>query len=191
MLTDLESIALPKNDDDIRPVSLQVIYRKIAGTVCQSKTYQFNKEHFQNLHYCTTKSRTEIISHLFRLFLEKKPEFDVFAMDGENAFNRMNLMRGLYVIRKHFPAMLPFLRMVYGSQSTSWYSGLLKGVEGIKFEEGVQQGCVNAIWLYAMTIHPFLQGIRDILGHEGFVKFFADDAPFEKMCECINFIKLS
>ena len=31
-----------------------------------------------------------------------------------------------------------------------------------------------------------------ILGQEGFVKFFADDgniaAPFDKMCECINFI---
>jgi hypothetical protein len=192
MFKDLESIALPKNDEDIRPVGLQVIYRKIAGTVCQSKTYQFNKEHFQNLQYCTTKSGTEIISHSFRLVLEEKPEFDVFAMDGDNAFNRMNRMRGLYEIRKHFPAMLPFLRMVYGSQSTSWYSGLLEGVEGIKSEEGVQQGCVNAMWLYAMTIHPFLQGIRDILGHEGFVKFFADDgniaAPFEKMCECINFI---
>ena len=107
MFKDLESVlALPKNDDDILPVGLQVIYRKIAGTVCQSKTYQFNKEHFENLQYCTTKSGTEIISHSFRLVLEEKPELDIFAMDGDNAFNRMNRMRGLYEIRKHFPAML-------------------------------------------------------------------------------------
>jgi hypothetical protein len=131
MFKDLESVALPKNDDDIRPVGLQVIYCKIAGTVCQRKTYQFNKAHFENLQYCTTKSGTEIISHSFRLVLEEKLELDVFAMDGDNAFNRMNRMRGLFEIRKHFPAMSPFLRMVYGSQSTSWYSGLPEVIEGI------------------------------------------------------------
>ena len=192
MFSDLESVALPKNDDDIRPVGLQVIYRKIAGTICQNKTYQFNKEHFEQLQYCTTKLGTEIISHAFRLVLEEKPELDVFAMDGDNAFNRMNRMRGLFEIRKHFPAILPFLRMVYGSQSMAWYSGLPEGIEGIKSKEGVQQGCVNAMWLYAMTIHPFLQGIRNILGETGFVKFFADDgniaAPFDTLCECIDFI---
>ena len=65
-------------------------------------------------------------------------------MDGSNSFNSENRIRGLFEVRKHFPAMLPFLRMLYGSSSTAWYYGLPGGIEGIKCEEGVHQGCVNA-----------------------------------------------
>ena len=189
---DSESIALPKNENDIRPIGLQMIYRKIAGTICNRATKEFNEEYFENLQYCTTKGGTEIIAHSFRAAFDENPDYDIFAMDGSNSFNSENRIRGLFEVRKHFPAMLPFLRMLYGSSSTAWYYGLPGGIEGIKCEEGVHQGCVNAMWLYSMTIHPFLQGLRDILGADGFNKFFADDgniaASTEKMAQCIVYI---
>lgn len=40
------------------------------------------------------------------------------------------------------------------------------------------------MWLYAMIIHLFIQGISVILGNEGFAKWFTDGdttAPFEKI----------
>lgn len=30
-------------------------------------------------------------------------------------------------------------------------------------------------WLYAMTVHPFLQELQNLLGAHGFVQFFVDD----------------
>lgn len=186
---DFETIALPKNDSDIRPIGLQLIYRKIAGKALQMATAQFNEEYFKDIQYCNKKAGTENIIHVMRMAVGK---FDCFLLDGKNAFNNGIRLKGLLNIKKKFPAMLPFLRMIYGNSSNAWYYGLSSGIEDFKSSEGAQQGCVNGMWLYSMIIHPFLQGLHEILGNEGFVKFFADDGniatTFDKMVQCIHYI---
>ena len=79
-------------------------------------------------------------------------------MDGNNAFNSCNRKRALFEINDE--------------SSTAWYYGLSDSIQGIDSVEGFQQGDVLAAWMYAMTIHPFLQGLCDILGTNGFVQFF-------------------
>jgi hypothetical protein len=186
---DFESVALPKNDNDIRPIGLQLIYRKIAGKALQMAANQFNEEYFKGIQYCNAMAGTETIIHAMRMAVGK---LDCFLIDGQNAFNNGIRLKGLLNIKRQFPAMLPYLRMIYGNPSNAWYYGLSSGVESFKSSEGAQQGCVNGMWFYAMIIHPFLQGLHDILGGEGFVKFYADDGnlatTYEKMIECIQFI---
>jgi hypothetical protein len=41
--------------------------------------------------------------HSFRIFLERHPESDVFAMDADNAFNRLCRLTALYEIMKAHP----------------------------------------------------------------------------------------
>jgi hypothetical protein len=49
------------------------------------------------------------------------------------------------------------------------------------------------MWLYGVGTMPFLKGIRDILGEEGLLAFYADDgnlfAPFEKMVEFVEYVR--
>lgn len=41
--------------------------------------------------------------------------------------------------------------------------------------EGVHQGDVLGSWLHCMVTRPFIKELADIIGIEGFVKFFIDD----------------
>ena len=105
----------------------------------------------------------------------------------------MSRLVGLHETKEKFPELLPILRVIYGTPSNAWYMGLDDGIESVKSSEGVQQGDVLSMWLYAVAIHPLLQKIRDILGEDGFTKWFADDgyvkAPFYKMIDVVKLIK--
>jgi len=106
---------------------------------------------------------------------------DIFTPDASNAFNSLNIKCALSEVKNNFPSALPFLRQIYGSSSTAWYelvnnsNPTFTSVAGIHKEEGVDQGCASASFMYSIGIHPLLQKISTIIGSEGFVKFFADD----------------
>ena len=193
--------ALPKEEgsDDIRPIGLQVLYRKIAGSVINSSPQfrDFSSNHFKGTQYCLTSNGAEKIAHCLQAIIDADNTKDIFTPDANNAFNSLNLKHALYQIKLNIPSILPYLREIYGKSSTAWYE-LLPNINpdshivaGIHKEEGVDQGCVSASFLYSMGINPLLQDIKNILGNDGFVKFFADDgnlaAPTENM---INVIKL-
>ena len=135
----------------------------------------------------------ESVSLFIRAMLESNPEMDLWAKDGDNGFGRLSRISGLFQTKRKFPEMLPILRMIYGTSSKAWYMGLQDGIEAIDSSEGCQQGDVLSMWFYAMAIHPFLQKIRDVLGNEGFTKWYADDgntiAPFNKMVEVLQIVK--
>ena len=192
MFQDIELCALPKSDNDVRPIGLQHVYRKIASSVCLYQTKEFNETHFEHLQYCMKKSGAETIAHSFKAVMEVQPTWDIFCKDGENGFGNMNKMCALFETKENFPSLFPFARAMYGTASNAWYMGLPTGIESILCEEGCQQGDVLSMWLYAMAIQPFIVGIRNILGNEGFTKWFADDgnsaAPFDTMCEVIEYI---
>ena len=116
----------------------------------------------------------EYVSLFCRAILESKPELDLWAKDGDNGFGRLSRIAGLYETKDKFPELLPILRMIYGSSGNAWYMGLDQGIESVNSNEGCQQGDVLSMWFYAMAIHPFLQKIRNILGEDGFTKWYAD-----------------
>ena len=71
---DMELIALPKGEDDVRPIGLQMILKKIACSIALKKTREFNPRHFDNLQYCLKKIGTETVSLFFRAAQELHPE---------------------------------------------------------------------------------------------------------------------
>ena len=83
--------------------------------------------------------------------------------------------------------------LLLSRDSIAWFYGLLDGTERIDSNERCLQGDVMSMFFYALTIHPFLTKLRDILRQEGFNKCFADDlavhTPFQKMIQVIPFIQ--
>ena len=141
---DIELLALPKGDDDIRPIGLQLILKKIACSICLKRTRAFNTAYFKNLQYCMSPFGTESVSLFFRAILESNPELDLWSKDGENGFGRLSRISGLYETKQKFPELLPILRMVYGSSANAWYMGLDEGIESVKSSEG----CVSRAMFY-------------------------------------------
>ena len=194
--------AIPKKEgsDDIRPIGLQVLYRKIASSVINHSTnfQEFTSKHFSEIQYCLSSNGTEKITHCLQAVIDSNSDKDIFTPDASNAFNSLNIKYALLEVKKHFPSILPFLRQTYGTSSNAWYELILNSkpnfnsISGITKEEGVDQGCASASFMYSIGIHPILQEIKSIIGDDGFIKFFADDgnivAPTDKMFKVINLI---
>ena len=68
------------------------------------------------------------------------------------AFQNFAKHIGLLEVKKHFPELLPFLRTIYGHNSSAWYEVVAAdkstSTASTKKQSGVGQGCVSAVWLF-------------------------------------------
>ena len=115
---DIEVIALPKGDEDLRPIGLQNIFRKIASAICNNRSKDFNVKHFENLQYCMSPFGAEMISHSFKAVTELSQTWDIWSKDGINGFGNMFRVCGLHETKIHFSSIFPILRLMYGTSST-------------------------------------------------------------------------
>ena len=92
-------IALPKSIDDIRPIGIGTMLRKIAAQfIANDARGAFNNEHFKLYQLALKPGGMEEIVHALQLLLSKHPYFDVASLDASNAFNRANKYVGLMQI---------------------------------------------------------------------------------------------
>jgi len=152
----------------------------------------FSHNYFSGVQFCLSKNGAEKVSHCLQAIIDSDSSLDIFTPDANNAFNSLNIKRSLHQVKSNFPSILPFLRQIYGESSTAWYELISDSVVGISKQEGVDQGCASASFMYSIGIHPLLQQIKSIIGDQGFMKFFADDgnivAPASKMACIINLL---
>jgi hypothetical protein len=195
MYRDIDCFAVPKGNLDVRPIGANILDRKIASTAFLRSIRDFNRSHFEGLQCATENLGMEKIIHSFRVASEQFPDKDIFSMDGKNAHNILD--RGIMMreILKHHPAILPFVRMIYGQNSKAWFIGQANGINFIDSSLGLHQGDVLASWLYSMGTLPFVQQISALLNdipNDDFVKFYFDDgticADFDKMVKAIQLI---
>jgi hypothetical protein len=199
-LRDNEIIALPKANGDIRPIGMGSVLRKLCSLVLLSDTHGkeddakcFNDSHFGDLQYGMHSKGGERIIHASRLALEKSPSRDFFAMDASNAFNSVSRVKGLLEVYRNRPNLFPFIHKLYAQNSVGWIADDDNNIDQVLSQEGFHQGDVLGSWLFCMALHPFLLGLKNILGEHGFVKFFIDDgqisANFERMCLAVDYIQ--
>jgi hypothetical protein len=190
-LRDNEIIAAPKSNDDVRPIVPTCVIRKIASAVLFRSTANFNGQYFNDLQYALKKCGTEHIINTMRVVSQHNPDKDLFAMDGDNAFNRASRRIGLRSILQHCPHVFPFMRMLYGHTGREWYFGMDDSIRELLNEEGFLQGDGLALWAYIITLHPFLRALKDHVGISAVVMFFVDDgniiADFDTMLRAIEF----
>ena len=194
--------AQPKKDsaEDIRPIGLQVLYRKLAASAINTNPSfkDFNTNHFKNTQYCLDRNGSEKIIHCLQTIIDASPSLDIFTPDASNAYNCLNIKHTLNEVKVNFPSILPFIRQTYGTSSDAWYELTpttdpdSHRVAGIHKEEGVDQGCSSASFLYSIGIQPLLKEISTCIENQGFVKYFVDDgniaAPTNKMIDAINIL---
>jgi hypothetical protein len=194
---ELFAAAKPKKPNDVRPIGKGDVLRKIASKLCLQfiEKSHFNEKHFHQLQFATFRNGTEQIIHSFRLASEMHPEWDKFAMDGDNAFQRISRLVGLHQVMQHFPAVLPFLRSMYGHTSHAWYLGEQDNIFPVLSAEGAHQGDVLGTWLFIMALQPFLLNLQKILeesGGNGLIRFYVDDgnlaADFETMTKLLKYV---
>jgi hypothetical protein len=158
-------VVIPKGEDDIRPINIMGFIRQIAEKAAMNwvRSKFSTSEYFGLTQFALKKCGTEHIIHEFQIQVEKDIQnMDVFTMDADNAFNKVNRVQGIYQIMNDFPELLPLVRLRYLDDSIAWYSGL-KRPTSIDVQCG--QGDVLATFCYIATIHPFVNLLINICQH--------------------------
>jgi hypothetical protein len=200
LLRDNELVAIPKSNNDVRPIGMGSTLRKLCSLILlnstmmrtDGETKNLNDELFGGRNYGMSRSGCESIVHTMRLCMELHADKDMFCMDADNAFNRASRIRGLCETFEKCPHFLPFLKSMYDEISNGWFFEKALTVRGFESREGFHQGDVFGSWLYCLSMKKFIDNLCEKVEGSGWVKFFIDDGNIccdsEKMMEALDLI---
>ena len=161
--SDIHLLAMDKPPDDVRPIGLNDLERKIVSELMIKRHKDEVEILFGKVQLAMKKSGMEGIIHNFRAATDFMQHLDKLFADGKNAFNSSSRDRMLLEVARKFPLMFPFVQKMYAKGSAAWSSGVDQSTIKILIEEGVTQGDVLGVFLYCLTILPFLEGLDEVL----------------------------
>jgi hypothetical protein len=202
-------IALPKGPEDVRPIGMGSVIRKLVCKVGLGEIDQaFNSDYLQR-QYAMKRKGCETIVHALQTIRTSEPKWDVYTIDADNAFNRASRVKGLHKVMKdgRVVGLFPFLRDMYNAEGDGWYFGLQEGIQSVKSKTGYHQGDILATWMYVLTIQQLLDDLVDYLGTCAIlgdaertaadmtkIFFYVDDgniiAPHKVMLRIIHFLQV-
>ena len=194
-LRDSTIFAAPKpNSEDVRPIVMVGTLRKlVAKLVMRDPLHQpYLLDTFGHTQLALQPNGAETIIHATRAVFETQPTYDVYSMDGTNAFNSANKNVGLAQMKLKYPKLARMVLALYGTAATLWYQGPDHTIHPVSAPTGFQQGDPLATLLFATTIQPLINRVSASLGAAGLLQFFVDDghlsAPFPVMTRAIKLI---
>jgi hypothetical protein len=190
-------LALPKSETDIRPIGIGILLRKVASKAAFKETIGFNKTYFQHFQFALRPAGMEEVVHSFNAAKSLHPDWDMFCIDADNAFNSANKFTGMSEVYSNFPKVFDYIRLVYLYQANQFY--VRHGnIQIIPSRTGYHQGDVLGTWCYIMTIQPLLVGLSEHLkslfpDSQTVIQFFVDDGnlcgPHEEMIEAVRYLQ--
>ena len=196
---DSHLLAIPKTPVKPRPIGMRSIDQRTATHFILAPLYVELREMFHNIQFGLDKLGTEKIIHTVRHLIKKDKKFDLFIMDGENAFNTLSRIELLNQIKQQFPELpelFNFFHSYLADISNMWFMNKDSPISPIQSREGVVQGDVAGSSLYSLGIHPLALDVRKTLtegndkSNYGLNLLLIDDhtmiAHFEKMKEGIS-----
>ena len=114
-------MALRKSNNDVRPIALGKTLRSMVSSIVIARQREDAKD-FLVSHQLGLPKRfgSETIIHTTREFTQRfgyRPELALLQLDLSNAFNLITRCAILKMVRKHFPAMLPWVKYCYGEST--------------------------------------------------------------------------
>ena len=152
----LTTLAKKGKVDDLRPIAVGEVWRRIAGKCAgQYETARF-KEFFSPFQLGSgAKNGVEVAVHAARSFFELASDDDVFLkLDFSNAFNTMRRDSIAFAFEEFCPELLPFFNMCYERESF-----LVYGDHTLLSREGFQQGDPIASFGFCLGVHRCLTAI--------------------------------
>ena len=153
-------IAFNKNPG-VHPIGIGEVLRRILGKVIAAVT-QVDVESVCGVDQLCSglKAGIEGAIHSTReLFEEKSGDgFGLLLVDANNAFNSVNRAVALWNVRVLWPRCSRFLFNTYQGYSTLWVSGCS---DRILSKEGVTQGDLLSMLLYAIAVLPLIRSLSD------------------------------
>ncbi len=189
-------LALPKSNSDVRPIGVGTMLRKVASKLVFRESWQFNKEHFKKYQLALQPAGMEEVIHMLNTSRSIHPDWDLFSIDAENAFNSANKFKGLGETHDKFPKAFPLLKQMYldGASQFVYRDGKVRTIPS---NCGFHQGDVLGTWCYIMSLQPLLEALGEHLeeefpGEHMCVLFYVDDGnlcgPHHMVVSAVKFL---
>ena len=151
--------------DDLRPIAIGEIFRRMCGKILLKKHWLFIQQRFKKLQLGVgVKNGAEGLLLGINAILEKPEgleELFVLLIDFENAFNQVSREFVMREILEHFPSLAPYVSYTYGVHSYLFFGDFI-----ILSAAGTQQGDPMAGFLFALVLHPLLEKLLETLRNE-------------------------
>lgn len=180
-ITSARLLALPKGPSDVRPIAIGETLRrltaKIGLTLISKEVEDFLIQGKQT--GVGVARATEGLGHVIRRLIEEKEteECDKFVLktDFTNAFNCIDRVTFIQMIRTHFPDLLPWVLTCYRNESVLEFHD-----SKIRSTTGAQQGDPLSPFLFCLVVHKLLEELKEIpdLAHITQAWYIDDSAIF-------------
>jgi hypothetical protein len=146
---------------DLRPIAIGELIRRWVGKILIISSSSKITNYFEPYQLGVgVKCGAEVIYRAVKSRLSSNDQLVLLQVDLTNAFNlcdRATFLREL----QHFPSLYKWTRWVYGSQPWLFFGNYL-----LHSAKGVQQGDPLGPFLFALTLHPIILQIQDLLSKE-------------------------
>ena len=159
-LAEAKLIALEKNENDIRPITVgNCIRRLVAKAACSQRKKEIADYLAPHQYGVSTPGGAEMMIHLIQFCHLSHPDWVILKLDARNAFNSVSRKIILSEVSNNFPDLFPFVSKCY-AQPSQLTTRLYQSNCYISSEEGVQQGDPMGPFLFALVLQPLLVKIN-------------------------------
>jgi len=172
LLTSIKGVALPKGDNDWRPIGIQESLMYLTETLIRKKTRKKLIKIAGSFQCGLKQYGLEILGTELQLQFDKalddKIIFIIIHLDVKNAFNELCRKHLLIFIKEHFPQWYNYFRLSYAREFKVWFSEVAEVLSAY----GVTQGsCTSSLLFDAVLGQALINEGIDI----NFINLIHDD----------------
>jgi len=169
--------ALAPRPDKIRGITSGDVFRRAVARALAAQYAEPIRHGTDPFQFAlSTRAGMDGMSHLVRTWTELHPRGVVVKLDGRGAFDNVRRAAMLRGARDVVPEVLPFVRMWYGTASTTMWTDDEGRLHLIAQGEGGEQGDPLMPALYALAQHPGLVAAqRQLDGFGAKIVAYLDD----------------
>ena len=166
-------MGLPKEDDDVRPIAIGEMFRRLTGKCLWGQVKDLCRDSFGSIQVGVgCPQGTEAVVHTMHQYLHRHQNSTgklVLTIDYHNAFNTVDRDTFLRTCRQFAPTCAPFASWCYNRSSKLFFHSTV-----IESAAGVQQGDALGPMLFALALQPLLDSVREIPGIDIVVGYLDD-----------------
>jgi hypothetical protein len=167
-------IPLEKRPSGVRPIGIGEVLRRIVGKAATTVLKSDLVDSTAPIQVCAgLHGGVEAAIHAIRRMYNDPNTQAILLVDAENAFNSLNRNAALHNLQYTCPEFFKYVLNTYRQPANLYVAN---SDELLLSQEGTTQGDTSAMGMYACSLMPLIEDLRQSVNEDLKQVFYADDA---------------